>query len=305
VSSLRKITAAPRDSLLWVTLKLKVGKIPALVDTGAQFSCVTSGVAEFLYLTGESRDFKSCALSCLLADGRRCQITDAVRLHVKLLSFSWDHEFQILKEGPFPAILGLEFLTRTRMMVNAASRTFSFDFAPDCIGSLSVRDGTRENEVWLQSLCDEVVGITVVPEVWPSSMTSESIIAEFPALFSSALGTAACAPYEIEMVNSDPVRSPPFWCAPPKLAIFKTMVAELLEQGVIRPSKSPFASPAFLVPKSGGGFRMVVDYRKVNSKIVFDSYPMPTIDQAFEQFAGAVVFSVLDQLCLLSDLPIE
>jgi hypothetical protein len=78
------------------------------------------------------------------------------------------------------------------------------------------------------------------------------------------------------------------------LAIFKTMVNELLEQGVIRPSKSPYASPAFLVPKNGGGFRLVVDYRKVNSKIIFDSYPMPTIDQAFEQFGGAVVFSVLD-----------
>jgi hypothetical protein len=56
----------------------------------------------------------------------------------------------------------------------------------------------------------------------------------------------------------------------------------LLEQGVVRPSKSPYASPAFLVPKGGDAFRMAVDYRKVNSKIVFDPYPMPTIDQAFE-----------------------
>jgi len=39
---------------------------------------------------------------------------------------------------------------------------------------------------------------------------------------------------------------------------------------------------------------MVVDYRKVNAKVVFDSYPMPSIDQAFEQFGGAVRFSVLD-----------
>jgi hypothetical protein len=81
---------------------------------------------------------------------------------------------------------------------------------------------------------------------------------------------------------------------PGKLAIFKDMVNDLLEQGVIRPSKLPYASPAFLVPKSGGGFRMVVDYRRVNFRIVFDSYPTPTIDQAFEQFGGAVVFSVLD-----------
>jgi len=48
------------------------------------------------------------------------------------------------------------------------------------------------------------------------------------------------------------------------------------------------------VPEGEGGSRLVVDYRKVNAKILFDSYPMPTIDQAFEQFAGATIFSVLD-----------
>jgi hypothetical protein len=55
-----------------------------------------------------------------LADGRRCEVTDAVKLHVKLLSFSWDHEFKMLKEGIFPAILGLDFLEKTRMLVDVA-----------------------------------------------------------------------------------------------------------------------------------------------------------------------------------------
>jgi len=57
---------------------------------------------------------------------------------------------------------------------------------------------------------------------------------------------------------------------------FRTMVNELLEQGVVRPTKSPYASSGFLVPNCAGGYRMVVGYRKVNSKIVFDSYPCPT-----------------------------
>jgi hypothetical protein len=83
---------------------------------------------------------------------------------VKLLSFSWDHEFKILKEGPFPAILGVDFLTRTEMLVNAASQTFSFTFAPECSGSLSVRDGTSENKLWLQTLCDEAVNMAAEPE---------------------------------------------------------------------------------------------------------------------------------------------
>ena len=89
------------------------------------------------------------------------------------------------------------------------------------------------------------------------------------------------------------MRSSPYSCAPPKLEIFRKIIVDLLEQGVVRPSKSPYASPTFLVPKNGAGFRMVVDYRKVNAKLIFDSYPTPTIEQAFEQFGGTVVFSVL------------
>jgi hypothetical protein len=83
------------------------------------------------------------------------------------------------------------------------------------------------------------------------------------------------------------------------------MVNELLEQGVVRPSKSPYASPAFLVPKKDGEFRLVVDYRRVNGKIVFDAYPMPTIDQALEQFGGARVFSVLDLNSAYFQIPLS
>lgn len=70
------------------------------------------------------------------------------------------------------------------------------------------------------------------------------------------------------------------------------MINDLLADGVIRSSKSSYASPAFLVSRNGGGFRLVVDFRKVNSKIMFDSYPMPNIEQAFEQFGGATVHCI-------------
>jgi len=133
----------------------------------------------------------------------------------------------------------------------------------------------------------------------------ENFAAEFPGLFSSVLGTAVCTPYDIELSELVPARSPPYRCAPPKTAVFKGMVNELLEKGLVRPSKSPYASPAFLVPKRDGGFRMVVDYRKVNAKVVFDSYPMPTIEQALDQFGRAVVFSVLDLNSAYYQIPLS
>jgi hypothetical protein len=49
---------------------------------------------------------------------------------------------------------------------------------------------------------------------------------------------------------------------------------------------------------------MVVDYRKVNPKVVFDSYSMPTNEQAFEQFGDAVVFSVLDLNSAYYQIPV-
>ena len=116
-------------------------------------------------------------------------------------------------------------------------------------GSFLVPWGTTKGSC-LQTLAQEA-------SKWPGGVGSASILGELPAVFSSALGTANCAPYEIESTDPTPVRSSLYRCAPPKLAIFRTMVNELLEQGVVRPSKSPYASPAFLVPKSAGGFRMV------------------------------------------------
>ena len=73
-------------------------------------------------------------MTCCLADGQQCKVTDAVKFHVKILLLSWDHEFKVLRGGHFPAILGLDFLNRTKMLVDVASREFSFGFAPNCKG---------------------------------------------------------------------------------------------------------------------------------------------------------------------------
>jgi hypothetical protein len=192
------------------------------------------------------------------------------------------------------------------MRVDAATKTFSFGFAPAKIGHFSRCEEGRESPPYLQGLLRETSGLLEMRDACPDGFSVRDVIAEFPTLFSSTLGVARVAPYVIELSDTKPVRSPPYRCAPPKLEVFKNIVSDLLEQGVIRPSKSPYASPAFLVPKKGGdSFRMVVDYRKVNPKIVFDSYPMPTIDQAFEQLGGAVLFSVFDLNSAYYQIPLS
>jgi hypothetical protein len=65
---------------------------------------------------------------------------------------------------------------------------------------------------------------------WPEGMDAQSLKAEFPGLFAPTVGTAQVAPYEIELTDVVPVRSPRYRCAPPKLVIFRVIVYTFLEQ---------------------------------------------------------------------------
>ena len=72
------------------------------------------------------------------------------------------------------------------------------------------------------------------------------------------------------------------------------MIDELLTKGFIRPSRSPWGSPMFLVAKPDGGKRMVIDYRALNSATVRNRYPLPRVDELFDRLQGARYFSKID-----------
>ena len=74
----------------------------------------------------------------------------------------------------------------------------------------------------------------------------------------------------------------------------KTQIKELLDKGYIRPSSSPWGSPVLLVKKKDGSLRMVVDYRGLNEVTIKNKYPLPMINDLFDQLQGAKVFSKID-----------
>ncbi|XP_040173678.1 uncharacterized protein LOC120906229 [Anopheles arabiensis] len=94
--------------------------------------------------------------------------------------------------------------------------------------------------------------------------------------------------------NEEVVRTLPRRIAPLEKEVVRKQVREWLNDGIIQPSRSPYASAVVVVPKKDGSHRVCVDYREMNKRIVRDSYPMPNIEDQIDQLADARVYSVLD-----------
>ena len=79
-----------------------------------------------------------------------------------------------------------------------------------------------------------------------------------------------------------------------KRTILMEIIRKQLEKNMIRVSSSPFASSAFLVPKSNGKSRLVVDFRKLNSSIQHHSWPIPVMSHIIDKLGGNSHFSSMD-----------
>ncbi len=98
------------------------------------------------------------------------------------------------------------------------------------------------------------------------------------------------------MPNHVPPAKAPYRLSPAELKEAHEQVETLLQQGLIRPSCSPYSSPVLFVTKKDGSFRMVIDYRPLNRLTIPDRYPLPRIDDLLDKLHGAQYFTSLDLL---------
>jgi len=101
--------------------------------------------------------------------------------------------------------------------------------------------------------------------------------------------------FEIELVpGAQPISKTPYRMAPTELKELKTQLDELLQKGFIRPSVSPWGAPVLFVKEKDGTLRLCIDYQELNKITIKNKYPLPQIDDLFDQLQGAGVFSKID-----------
>ncbi|UYV73849.1 hypothetical protein LAZ67_11001128 [Cordylochernes scorpioides] len=108
----------------------------------------------------------------------------------------------------------------------------------------------------------------------------------------------------LTLANS-PIAAKPRQLPTDKLAAAKKEFAFMMEKGICRPSKSPWASPLHLVPKKDGSLRSCRDYRKLNAATVPDRYPVPNIMDFASHLHGKKICSTIDQVRAYHHVPVE
>jgi hypothetical protein len=101
--------------------------------------------------------------------------------------------------------------------------------------------------------------------------------------------------FVIELVpGTAPIYKSPYRMSDKQLAELKEQIQEIQEKGYIRPSSSPWGALVIFLPKKDGTQRMCVDYRAPNEGAIKNKYPLPQIDDHFDQLRGACVFSKIN-----------
>ncbi|KAJ9556252.1 LOW QUALITY PROTEIN: hypothetical protein OSB04_010866 [Centaurea solstitialis] len=124
------------------------------------------------------------------------------------------------------------------------------------------------------------------------------VVCEFPDVFPEDLPgipPERQVEFRIDLIpGAAPVAKTPYRLAPPEMQELSNQLEELLEKGFIRPSSSPWGAPILFVKKKDGTLRMCIDYRELNKLTVKNRYPLPRIDDLFDQLQGAAWFSKID-----------
>ena len=124
-----------------------------------------------------------------------------------------------------------------------------------------------------------------------------SLVVEFSDLFAldnSELGKTSLVSHCIDTGDSPPIKQPPRRLPFSLRQRVSQLTEDMLAQGVIAPSSSPWASPVVLVTKCDGSTRFCVDYHRLNAVTKQDVFPLPCIDNSLDLLAGSHYFSSLD-----------
>nr|GEY76862.1 putative reverse transcriptase domain-containing protein [Tanacetum cinerariifolium] len=229
----------------------------------------------------------------VLADMRIIRLNTILRgCMLNLLNHPFNINLMPIELGSFDAIIGMDWLAKYQAVIAYAEKIVCIPWGNKTLiihgdGSnqenakrLNIISCTKTEKYIMKGFPIFLAYVTTKEDEDKSEkkrLEDVPIVQNFPEVFPEDL--TARAPYRL---------------APSKMKVLSEQLKELSDKGFIRPSSSPWGAPVLFVKKKDGSFRMCIDYQELNKLTVKNRYPMPRIDDLFDQLQGSSVYSKID-----------
>nr|AAL78107.1 Putative polyprotein [Oryza sativa]AAM47295.1 Putative polyprotein [Oryza sativa Japonica Group]AAP52470.1 retrotransposon protein, putative, Ty3-gypsy subclass [Oryza sativa Japonica Group] len=271
-----------------------VNSIPATVlfDSGATHSFISK---KFVGMHGLIREELSTPMRVHTPGNSSTSVQFSPSITIEIQRSPFLANLILLDSKGLDVILGMDWLTKFKGVIDCANRTVTLtnEKGETVVykSLVSPRKGVSLNQIETEipvdtveknsRKLDDIPIVCEYPEVFPEDLTTMPPKREIEFRIDLAPGTA-------------PIYKRPYRMAANELAEVKKQVDEQLQKGYIRPSTSPWGAPVIFVEKKDKTKRMCVDYRALNEVTIKNKYPLPRIDDLFDQLKGAKVFSKID-----------
>lgn len=296
--------SSPTTTKLWGMVNKS--DLIVMIDSGATHNFISPSAVDKCRLNTT----KESQLEVLLGTGVSVQGTGVCRgVQIMLPEMRFQADFVVLELGQVDIILGVQWLqTLGVCTVDWEKNEWSFVYEGQQI-TLRGDPMLHGPKVSLKSLTTEV---TMQKEGWEMELKHiqqrseqeevvpkliEDVLLKFDAVFQKPTGLPPLRGREHAIVlqeKTKPISVRPYRYPHAHKEIMENLVREMLAEGLIRPSHSPFSSPVLLVKKKDNSHRFCVDYRALNRATVQDKFPIPMIDQLLDELHGAKYFTKLD-----------
>jgi hypothetical protein len=259
-----------------------------LFDTGATHSFVTTSWVESHNIPVAPM-YPPMRISSIGGRTQTDRFCPSAKVQIRGIDFPADLIVMGNQYTTIDVILGMNWLTKYRASISYDKRTVKLvSLSGEEVLVELVLSRPREGS------CHHVTAH--IEEIKPSE--AFNVVSEFPDVFLEELPGM---PHErkvefaIELIpGTAPISKRAYRVSGPELVELKKQIDELSEKSYIRPSTSPWAAPMLFVEKKDGTKRMCIDYQALNEVAIKNKYPLPRIEDLFDQLRGASVFSKID-----------
>ncbi|GJS96936.1 putative reverse transcriptase domain-containing protein [Tanacetum coccineum] len=282
-----------------------------LFDTGADRSFVSTAFSSQIDITPSTLDHY---YDVELADGRIIRLNTILKgCTLNFLNHPFNINLMPVELGSFDAIIGMDWLAKYQAVIVCAEKIVRIPWRNETL--IIHGDGSNQGNVtrlniilctktqkYIQKGFPIFLAHVTAKEVEDKSekkrLEDVPIVRDFPEVFPEdlpGLPPTRQVEFQIDLVpGAAPVARAPYRLAPSEMKELSEQLKELSDKGFIRPSSSPWGAPVLFVKKKDGSFRMCIDYRELNKLTVKNRYPLPRIDDLFDQLQGSSVYSKID-----------